>query len=234
MNSSRNRKIVKWLFFSGFIFALLCVIFGIFVNVYMVSFAKQFIYSDINEVPSEGTSVEAAMILGAGVTKSGTISFPARDRCEAALELYEANLVKKIIISGDHGSKIYDEVNSMKNYIKIMHHIKDEDIFLDHAGFSTYESMYRGRDVFLMNDFIVVTQEFHMARSIYIARKLGLNAYGYVAKEITPFSKATHAKWNVREFLARVKSFFLVAFNAKPTFLGDEIPISGDGRNSWY
>lgn len=114
-----------------------------------------------------------------------------------------------------------------------MHHIDDQDIFLDHAGFSTYESMYRARDVFLMNDVIVVSQEFHLPRAIYIARKLGLNAVGYVAPEISPFSKKTHISWNIREFLARVKSFFLVAFNAKPTYLGEAIPISGDGRASW-
>ena len=121
----------------------------------------------------------------------------------------------------------------MKNYIKLMHHIDDQDIFLDHAGFSTYETMYRARDVFLMDDVIVVSQEFHLPRAIYIARKLGLNAVGYVASEISPFSKKTHISWNIRESLARVKSFFLVAFNAKPTYLGEAIPISGDGRASW-
>ena len=75
-----------------------------------------------------------------------------------------------------------------------MHHIADEDIFLDHAGFSTYESMYRGRDVFLMDNVIVISQEFHLPRAIYIARKLGLNAVGYVAKEITPSAESKVTK----------------------------------------
>ena len=114
-----------------------------------------------------------------------------------------------------------------------MHHINDEDIFMDHAGFSTYESMYRGRDVFLIKDVVVISQEFHIARAVYIARKMGLNAVGFVANEITPFTKITHISWKIRESLARVKSFFLVAFNVKPTYLGDEIPITGDGRESW-
>ena len=195
----------------------------------MISFSKDYIFSEVEDVPA----AQATMILGAGVSTSGTISFVARDRVEAALDFYHKGKAEKVIISGDHGRKNYDEVNSMKNYIKLMHHIDDQDIFLDHAGFSTYESMYRARDVFLMDDVIVVSQEFHLPRAIYIARKLGLNAVGYVAPEISPFSKGTHISWNIREFLARVKSFFLVAFNAKPTYLGEAIPISGDGRASW-
>ena len=223
------KKFLKILFITGFVVGCLCFLFALGINIYMISFSKDYIFTNIEEVPS----AQATMILGAGVSTSGTISFVARDRVEAALDLYHRGKAKKVIISGDHGRKNYDEVNSMKNYIKLMHHIDDQDIFLDHAGFSTYESMYRARDVFLMDDVIVVSQEFHLPRAIYIARKLGLNAVGYVAPEISPFSKKTHISWNIREFLARVKSFFLVAFNAKPTYLGEAIPISGDGRASW-
>lgn len=223
------KKLLKILFITGFVVGCLCFLFALGINIYMISFSKDYIFTNIGDVPT----AQATMILGAGVSTSGTISFAARDRVEAALDLYHRGKAKKVIISGDHNRKNYDEVNSMKNYIKLMHHIDDQDIFLDHAGFSTYESMYRARDVFLMDDVIVVSQEFHLPRAIYIARKLGLNAVGYVAPEISPFSKKTHIRWNIREFLARVKSFFLVAFNAKPTYLGEAIPISGDGRASW-
>jgi SanA protein len=223
------KKLLKILFITGLVVGCLFFLFALGINIYMISFSKDYIFTNIEEVPS----AQATMILGAGVSTSGTISFVARDRVEAALDLYHRGKAKKVIISGDHGRKNYDEVNSMKNYIKLMHHIDDQDIFLDHAGFSTYESMYRGRDVFLMDNVIVISQEFHLPRAIYIARKLGLNAVGYVAKEITPFTEATHATWNIREFLARVKSFFLVTFNIKPTYLGETIPISGDGRKSW-
>lgn len=223
------KKIITALLVFSLIFCTLCFLFALGINIYMISFSKDYIFSEVEDVPA----AQASMILGAGVSTSGTISFVARDRVEAALDLYHRGKAEKVIISGDHGRKNYDEVNSMKNYIKLMHHIDDQDIFLDHAGFSTYESMYRARDVFLMDDVIVVSQEFHLPRAIYIARKLGLNAVGYVAPEISPFSKKTHISWNIREFLARVKSFFLVAFNAKPTYLGEAIPISGDGRASW-
>ena len=223
------KKLLKILFITGLVVCSLCFLFALGINIYMISFSKDYIFTNIEEVPA----AQATMILGAGVSTAGTISFVARDRVEAALDLYHKGKTEKVIISGDHGRKNYDEVNSMKNYIKLMHHIDDQDIFLDHAGFSTYESMYRARDVFLMDDVIVVSQEFHLPRAIYIARKLGLNAVGYVAPEISPFSKKTHISWNIREFFARVKSFFLVAFNAKPTYLGEAIPISGDGRASW-
>ncbi|MEE1291354.1 MAG: ElyC/SanA/YdcF family protein [Spirochaetota bacterium] len=223
------KKILKPLLFILSVFCILCFVFALAINIYMFSFTKNYIFSELEDVPT----AQASMILGAGVSTTGTISLAARDRVEATMELYHTGKSEKVIISGDHGRKNYDEVNSMKNYIKNMHHIADEDIFLDHAGFSTYESMYRGRDVFLMDNVIVISQEFHLPRAIYIARKLGLNAVGYVAKEITPFTEATHTIWNIREFLARVKSFFLVTFDIKPTYLGETIPISGDGRKSW-
>lgn len=229
MKKKNLGKMIKIFFIGGGFFCAGCLLLTLIINLYMITYTKDYIFFNSDDVPE----TQCAMILGAGVSSIGTISHVARDRIEAALELYHQGKVEKIIISGDHGRKNYDEVNSMKNYIKIMHHIDDEDIFMDHAGFSTYESMYRGRDVFLIEDVVVISQEFHMARSVYIARKMGLNAVGFVAKEITPFTKVTHISWKIREFLARVKSFFLVAFNAKPTYLGDVIPITGDGRASW-
>lgn len=223
------KKIYRALLFWCGIFCAICFCGVLIINLYMISYTKDYIYVESEDVPN----AQCAMILGAGVSSTGVISHVARDRVEAAMKLYHHGKVDKVIISGDHGRKNYDEVNSMKNYIKIMHHIKDEDIFMDHAGFSTYESMYRGRDVFQIKDLIVISQEFHIARSVYIARKMGLNAVGFVAEEITPFSKLTHLSWQVREVLARVKSFFLVEFNVKPTYLGEPIPITGDGRASW-
>lgn len=229
MKKMNFRKIFKIIFIVSGLFCIGCLLLTLIINLYMLSYTKDYIYYESDDVPQ----TQCVMILGAGVSTSGTISDVARDRVEAALELYHQGKVEKVIISGDHGRRNYDEVNSIKNYLKIMHHINDEDIFMDHAGFSTYESMYRGRDVFLIKDVVVVSQEFHIARAVYIARKMGLNAVGFVANEITPFTKITHISWKIRESLARVKSFFLVAFNVKPTYLGDEIPITGDGRESW-
>lgn len=226
---NRFKKCLKLFFLGVLLCGGICFLTVIGINWYILDFTKAYIFQELDQIDSR----QCAMILGARVYDSGSISHVVRDRVEGAMELYHHGLADKVLISGDHGQREYDEVNAIKNYIKLMHHIQDQDIFMDHAGFSTYESMYRGRDIFLVKDVIIVSQGFHLPRAVYIARKLGLDAIGYEAKEITPFSKATHISWHLREALARVKSFFLVAGNAQPTYLGDTIPITGDGRASW-
>jgi SanA protein len=103
---------------------------------------------------------------------------------------------------------------------------------MDHAGFKTYDSMYRARDVFEVKDLLIVTQEFHIGRAVYLARSLGLDAAGYAVNQ-DRFAKRGLRYWQSREFLARVKAFFLVMFKAKPRYLGAAIPITGDGRATW-
>lgn len=226
---NRFKKCLKLFFLGVLLCGGVCFLAVIGINWYILDFTKAYIFQELDQIDSR----QCAMILGARVYDSGSISHVVRDRAESAMELYHHELADKVLISGDHGQRDYDEVNAIKNYIKLMHHIPDQDIFMDHAGFSTYESMYRGRDIFLVKDVIIVSQGFHLPRAVYIARKLGLDAVGYEAKEITPFSKETHISWHLREALARVKSFFLVATNAQPTYLGDILPITGDGRSSW-
>ena len=106
-------------------------------------------------------------------------------------------------------------------------------IFLDHAGFSTYETMYRARDVFCVKDAVVVTQKFHLARAVYIGRKLGLDVVGYEAPELVKYRSELKGWWNFRECMARVKAFFEVLINKKPKYLGDKIPITGDPSLTW-
>jgi vancomycin permeability regulator SanA len=128
-------------------------------------------------------------------------------------------------MSGDHGSEDYDEVNTMKDYA-IDKGIDSENIFMDHAGFSTYESLYRARDVFKIKKIIIVTQRYHLYRALYIANSLGLDAYGvasdpqqYVGQELR----------EIREIVARVKDFFIVIVKPYPKYLGDAIPVNGNG-----
>ncbi len=111
--------------------------------------------------------------------------------------------------------------------------VESELIFMDHAGFSTYETMYRAKEIFGVEKAVVVTQKFHVARSVYIGRKLGLDVVAYVAPELTGFRKGSHLVWNVRECLARTKNFFLVKARARPTYLGEKIPITGNSKLSW-
>lgn len=224
-----EKSILKNILFCGILVCTFCFIVALIINIFIISYSQKYIFNNIDDIQNS----QCAMILGAKVYSSGAISYVVRDRTESALELFKNDKVAKILISGDHGKKNYDEVNTIKNYIKMMHHIEDKDLFMDHAGFSTYESMYRARDIFLISDMVIVTQRFHLPRSIYIARKLGIDAVGYIAKEVYPYTTKTKISWYIREFFACVKSFFLVAFNAQPTYLGDTIPITEDGRASW-
>jgi SanA protein len=183
-------------------------------------------YSQKILTPKEAVEEKAdcILILGAGVWDSGP-SHMLEDRLLQGIDLYLKGASDRLLMSGDHGSKDYDEVNTMKNFAR-ERGIPSEHIFMDHAGFSTYESMYRARDVFLVKKAIIVTQEYHLYRALYVANKLGLDAYG-VASDPRPY-----AGWKFRhrrEVLARIKDSFAVIMKPRPTYLGDPIPIYGDG-----
>ncbi|KGG79512.1 hypothetical protein Y919_11590 [Caloranaerobacter azorensis H53214] len=205
---------------------LICIIFGIVVvgiiNYNIIKFSNKYIVS-LEDAPK----CEAALVLGALVYRNGRVSPILQDRLDVGIELYKNNIVKKVLLSGDHGQKSYDEVNAMKEYV-ISRNVPAEDIFLDHAGFNTYDSLYRARHVFQAKKIIIVTQEYHLPRAIYIARKLGIDAYGVTAdKHIYPKMPL----YKNREFLARVKDYVLVNFlKPKSRYLGEVIDLSGDGR----
>ena len=221
-------KIRHKILVMSLVFALVAIFFTIIVNFYMISFANAYVFDDVSALPSSYTVI----VPGAKVYQN-TVSHVVRDRLEAACECVEAGKAEKVLISGDHGRKTYDEVNQLKNFMSQVYGTNEKIIFTDHAGFSTYETMYRARDIFLVNDAIICTQETFAARSVYIERKLGLNAVAFKSKEITPFSRKIHVSWKIRKSLARVKAFFSVAFEAKPRFLGEEIPITGSAEKSW-
>lgn len=224
----RAKRAVKKLaaaFLSAF---LLFLIVSASINIYMVCSTRKFVYDSISDLPPRYTVI----IPGARVYRNN-VSFVVRDRIEGGAECVKSGKGERILISGDHGRKDYDEVNQMRKYMQKIYGIDGGIIFLDHAGFSTYETMYRARDVFRVGDAVIVTQKFHTARAVYIARKMGIDAVAYAAPELNPFSARIHASWAVREYLARVKNFFLVLFDIPPTYLGEEIPIVGDASKSW-
>lgn len=171
---------------------------------------------------------EAAVVLGALVFSDGTVSMMVEDRLETALALYRAGKVKKILVSGDHGRVEYDEVNTMRRYLEAKG-VPSEDIFMDHAGFDTYDSMYRTRAVFAASQVIVVTQRFHLPRALWIAQRLGLKAQGVAADRHQYFSEDYY---ELREAAARIKAFGEVLVRREPTFLGPVIPIDSDGRQT--
>ena len=192
------------------------------INLYVrLSTKKQIIKRDEY---SNLSDVDCIIILGAAIW--GDKPSPMlEDRLLEGIKLYQNNVSDKIIMSGDHGKKEYDEVNMMKNYA-IEKGIPSENIFMDHAGFSTYESIYRAKDVFQAKKIVIVTQKYHLYRALYIANKLGIEAYG-VGSDPRQYVGATNRE--IREILARDKDFFKCIFKPKPTYLGDKIPISGNG-----
>ncbi len=174
---------------------------------------------------SELKDVSCIVVLGCQVWDDGTPSAILNDRLTRAIELYNLGVAPKIIMSGDHGRVEYDEVNAMKQYA-IEKGVPSEEIFMDHAGFSTYETMYRAKEIFDADKIVVVTQEYHLYRALYIADKLGMEAYG-VSSDYETYSGQYMR--DLREVLARNKDFFKVIFKPEPTFLGDVIPVSGNG-----
>ena len=212
-------RIIKNIIFiitTLFLFAL------ILPNLYIRSVTKNHIvennYKNIKDV-------DCIVVLGAGVWSNGPSPI-LRDRLDKAIELYKVGVSKKIVMTGDHGQDDYDEVNAMKKYA-IEKGIPSEDIFMDHAGFSTYDSMYRIKEVFGAKNIVVVTQKYHIYRSIYIAKKLGLNVTGVPAQNI---KYGDRWKREAREFLALDKDYFKCMFKPKPKYLGEKISLKGNGN----
>lgn len=170
--------------------------------------------------------VDCIIVLGAAVRPSGEPSLMLKDRLDKAIELYEAGVSDTIIVSGDHREEYYDEVNTMKNYL-IEAGIPSEDIFMDHGGLSTYDTMYRAVNIFDVEKAVIVTQKYHMYRAIYDAKSLGIDAYGVSAKEVR-YNGQT--KRDIRELLARIKDIGWCVTNQKSEIGGDKISLSESGN----
>ena len=174
---------------------------------------------------AKALDADCILVLGCGVREDGSPSLMLRDRLETGIALYEADVAPKLLMSGDHGRKDYDEVNLMKSYA-MERGIPSEDVFMDHAGFSTYDSMYRARDIFCAEKIIIVSQEYHLPRALYLAEKLGLEAYGVPALDVN-YRGQTYRE--IREMLARAKDFCTAMVQPDPKYLGEAIPITGSG-----
>jgi SanA protein len=190
-------------------------------------------------IGSEGTTpageerraprAQVALVLGALVERDGRPSPMLRDRIRAAAELYRAGKVDKVLASGDHGRAGYDEVNTMRRELMRLG-VTDRDVFTDHAGFDTWDSVVRARKVFEVRSALVVSQGFHLPRAVWLARRAGLDAHG-VAADVGGYAGQSR-KGSIREIVARTKAAADVVTGAEPRFLGRRIPITGDGRAS--
>ena len=169
-------------------------------------------------------SPECILVLGASVTSDGVPSPILQDRLYTAIDLYNKGVAPKLLLSGDNGQMVYNEVKAMQNYA-LEAGVDENDIYLDHAGFSTYESIYRAKYIFKVDSMIVVTQTYHLYRSLYGCRRMGITAMGAAADQYT---YAGQEKREIREVLARDKDFVKWIFKPQPTFLGDAVPISAE------
>lgn len=168
---------------------------------------------------------DAIIVLGASVLPDGTPSGILRDRLDDGIALYFAGAAPKLIMSGDNGTESYNECWAMKRYA-IAQGVPSEDIFCDHAGFSTYETMYRARHVFGAERVVIATQTYHLYRAIYDAQGVGMEAIG-VPSDYGDY--ANQLWYDVREVFARTKDFFQVLFKVESTYVGDPISLDQSG-----
>ena len=215
------KKSIIVILIIGFISALIPLI----MNIYVISFSSQYILTP-DELESQ--NVDCVMVLGAGVWGDSP-SHMLEERLNRGIEVYNSPATNRLLMSGDHGRTDYDEVNVMKSFA-MKSGATSHEVFMDHAGFSTYESMYRARDVFDVDSLIIVTQKYHLYRAIYDARKLGLEAYGVAADGQYNYALDMRLYNNFRESLARCKDVIWCIAQPEPTYLGEVIPISASGN----
>lgn len=171
---------------------------------------------------------DCIMVLGCGIEDEETPSPMLKDRLDVGIELYKQGAAPKILLTGDNGTEQHNEIHVLLKYTKEAG-VPEKDIFCDHAGFSTYESMYRAGSIFNAERVIVVTQTYHQYRALYIGDKLGLEVMGVASDQQTYFGQSFRES---REILARIKDFFKSILRSKPTCGGEVIPISGSGISS--
>ena len=217
---TKFKKAISLLLLLALIFAQVPIL----INTYMYEFSSRY-FLTVEEASAE--EFDCVLVLGAGVWDDGP-SHLLEERLNKGVEVYNTGCTNRILMTGDHGREEYDEVNVMKSFA-IEKGAIAEEVFMDHAGFSTYESMYRAKEVFQVKKVVIVTQKYHLYRAVYNARKLGLDAYGVAADGQYNFSLPVRTYNNFRESLARCKDFIWCIIKPEPTYLGEAIPISSSG-----
>lgn len=193
------------------------------INIYVVVFANKNMLLSEKDF-KEAENVDCIIVLGAAIWGNNPSPI-LQDRLDIAIELYKKGLAPKMLMSGDHSETYYNEVKIMKEYA-IKNGVPSSDIFMDHAGFSTYDTMYRAKEVFNVKKAIIVTQKYHLFRAVYIANKLGIEGYGFNSDPQTYINSELR---EMREILARNKDFFACIFKVLPKYLGEKVDITQDG-----
>lgn len=176
------------------------------------------------EVPTR----RVAIVFGAGLTRSGGATAVLRDRIQTAADLYFAGKVEKLLMSGDNSSMDYNEPAAMREYALTLG-VPDQDIVLDFAGRRTYDTCYRAREIFAVEQAILVTQPFHLPRALYLCNMLGVDGVGVAATNVT-YRRSSLVFWNVRELVATVTAFVDVHITRPLPILGNPEPIFAEGK----
>jgi vancomycin permeability regulator SanA len=209
---------------------LACAIVAVLVvgatNIIVIASAKDRIVTadEAAAIAGDKGKFHCAEVLGAAVW-NGNPSPMLAERIDTGMELVKNGATDILLYSGDNGTNEYNEVAAMKSYSignGAGYGVGEENIYLDYAGFSTYDSMYRLRDVFDTKRAVVVTQEYHLYRALYIADKLGIEVYGVAAAP----RKSGQLQRDIREIFARTKDFFYVLTDHSPKYLGDTIELT--------
>lgn len=226
-----KRKKLKGRVFKVLLISLSVILIGIIACAFMINCVdEKGVKNIISFEEISDNEVDAIIVLGAGVKEDGSPCQMLEDRLKTAIAVYNKLDKKcKILLSGDHGQDNYNEVKTMKKYILDNLSISESDIFMDHAGFSTYDTMYRAKDIFEVNKAIVITNGYHLPRALYLAQKKNIEALG-VASDLREYLGIDYYKF--RERFSQIKAFLMSNITkSKPKFLGEKIPIStSDGR----
>lgn len=231
----RIKKIFGMVVFFMIMSAALLGIAGMTINNHVVNSQKEHILGAITDTKDnflqteyqdmKAVNADCIIILGAGIIDEDTPSPMLKDRLDTGILLYKNGVAPKILLTGDNGTEVHNEIHVMLNYVKKAG-VPERDIFCDHAGFSTYDSMYRAKTIFEVGSAIVVTQTYHEYRALYIGEKLGLTVRGIAADQERYGGQPVR---ELREVLARIKDFAKCIVKPQSLLGGEAIPISGSG-----
>lgn len=202
---------------------LVLVLLPIVSSWYVIATTTSQRYTLVDDVPQQ----RVAIVFGAGVRPDGRLTRMLAERVQAASDLYHAGRVEKLLMSGDNSRAEYDEVTAMKRYA-VQLGVRAEDITLDYAGFSTYESCVRAKDIFGVAHAVLVTQRFHLPRAVYTCQAVGIAATGLGTPDWGSYRESLLIRYTLRETLATLKALWQVHVSRPaPTFGG---PFEGIAR----
>ncbi len=200
---------------------LICLTIVVATNYFVKSQTENLISSSEKDIPK----VNVAIIFGAGINGNKPSKY-LKDRLDAGISLYKSNKVNKLLLSGDNGRNEHDELTVMKLYC-YENGVDSTKIYIDYAGFDSYSTMYRAKEIFKVGTAILVSQKYHLNRCVYIGNKLGIKSYGFSADNGTYLG---YKYVSFREYLAITKSVFDIWRNRKPKYLGEPVDINGSSN----